>query len=477
MKVYAIAIFLIVSIAQVGAQNLIVDGTATHLIDFDQSQVEVNSDTFINKEISNKTVTNTTIKQQETATTYYDNIGSETCQELKTALYNLINNHTSVSYSSLWTHYQSTDDHLNDSGTEVIVWDMYSDNPSGMENEFTFVTEQCGNYQDEGDCYNREHTFPKSWWGGSTSQPQYTDIFTVVPTDGWVNGLRGNKPYGEAQDIPSTITTDNGCKAGSSTFNIPGYSGSVFEPTDDYKGDLARGYFYMATRYQDVIASWENNTTESSAVLDGSSYFVYEEWMLDLLIDWHNNDPVDQKELDRNEAIFAIQGNRNPFIDHPEYVAAVWSGCVIDSCIYVYTTANDGPGSLRAAIECAANFDIITFSPEVYNSTIILTTDSIVIDKNITLEAKATNNIRVSSVFPQVATLETVFKIENGAQASFIGFSIDGAFGLDGSAIRNEGMLTLEEMTITAGGNILTNSVLMNRPGSMLVVGGMNNIE
>ena len=258
---------------------------------------------------------------------YYASIGSETCENLKTALFNLIDGHTSVSYGSLWTHYQTTDDHLNDAGNEVIVWDMYSDNPSGAENEFTFVSEQCGTYQSEGDCYNREHTFPKSWWGGTTSPPQYTDIFTVVPADGWINGIRSNNPYGEVQSGTETQITANGCRLGSSSTNIPGYSGSVFEPRDDYKGDLARGYFYMATRYQNVIATWENSTTESSVVLDGTSYTVFEPWMVNLLTVWHNNDPVDQKEIDRNEAIYAIQGNRNPYIDHPEYVAAIWSGC------------------------------------------------------------------------------------------------------------------------------------------------------
>ena len=259
--------------------------------------------------------------------TYYSSIGNETCENLKTALHNLIKDHTVVSYNSLWTHYQTTDDHLNDAGSETIVWDMYSDNPSGSENEFTFVTEQCGTYQSEGDCYNREHTFPRSWWGGSTSEPQYTDIFAVVPADGWINGVRSNNPYGEVQGGTETQITNNGSKLGSSSTTIPGYSGSVFEPIDAYKGDLARGYLYMATRYEDVIATWENSNTESDAVLDGTSYTVFESWMLNLLISWHNNDPVDQKEIDRNEAIYGIQGNRNPFIDHPEYVALIWGNC------------------------------------------------------------------------------------------------------------------------------------------------------
>ena len=277
--------------------------------------------------LSSSPLTGSVSTQQSGNSNYYAGVGSETCANLKTVLHNLIDDHTSVSYGSLWTHYQTTDDHINDTGSETIVWDMYSDNPTGSENEFTFVAEQCGTYQGEGDCYNREHSFPKSWWGGSTSPAQYTDIFTVVPVDGWINGIRSNNPYGEVQSGTETHIMNNGTSLGSSSITIPGYSGSVFEPIDSYKGDLARGYFYMATRYEDVIAGWETNTTEADAVLDGTSDVVFEPWFLNMIINWHNNDPVDQKEIDRNESIYGIQGNRNPFIDHPEYVNLIWNNC------------------------------------------------------------------------------------------------------------------------------------------------------
>ncbi len=260
-------------------------------------------------------------------TGYYASIGNETCGDLKTALYNLIKGHSKKSYASLWTHYKTTDDRRNDSNTETIIWDMYSDNPTGPENEFSLGSDQCGTFAGEGSCYNREHTFPKSWWGGSTSPSQYTDIFTVVPSDGWVNSVRNNYPYGEVLAGTENQITNNGSKLGNSAITIPGYTGKVFEPTDAYKGDLARGYFYMATRYENVIASWENITPEANVVLDGSSFPVYEPWLINMLIDWHNSDPVSQKEIDRNESIFGIQGNRNPFIDHPEYVDLIWGSC------------------------------------------------------------------------------------------------------------------------------------------------------
>ena len=258
---------------------------------------------------------------------YYANIGNQCGGDLKTALYNLINAHTMVSYSSLWTHYQQTDDHLNDTGNEMIVWDMYSDNPTGSENEFTFVAEQCGSYSGEGSCYNREHSFPKSWWGGSSSVPMYTDLFTVVPVDGWINGIRNNNPYGEVLSGTEAHITNNGSRLGESAISIPNYTGSVFEPIDAYKGDLARGYFYMATCYENLISNWETTTVEANAVLDGTAFPAFETWMIDMLLAWHTADPVSSKEIERNETIYAIQGNRNPFIDHPEYANFIWGSC------------------------------------------------------------------------------------------------------------------------------------------------------
>ncbi len=261
------------------------------------------------------------------SSSYYSTIGNQTCADLKTALHGLIGGHTSVSYSALWTHYQTTDDRTNDAGNATIVWDMYSDNPNGSETEFTFVTDQCGSYAGEGSCYNREHSFPKSFWGGTTNNPMYTDMFTVVPVDGWINSVRNNHPYGEVVPGTESNITSNGSRTGTCAYTMPGYTGTVFEPIDAYKGDLARGYFYMATRYEDQIASWENFTAEGNAIMDGTAFPAYEPWFLNMLVSWHNLDPVSQKEIDRNEAIYGIQGNRNPFIDHPEYVAMIWGDC------------------------------------------------------------------------------------------------------------------------------------------------------
>ncbi len=238
---------------------------------------------------------------------YYDSAAGQTGSALHQSLHDIIDNHNSVSYSSLWTHYQTTDVKPNGK-----VWDMYSDVPGGTPAyEFTFGSDQCGNYSGEGSCYNREHSWPKSWFNDNS--PMSTDIFHVVPSDGYVNGQRSNYPYGEVAN--PTWTSTNGSKKGPNTY--PGYSGTVFEPIDTYKGDFARIYFYMSTRYLNEDSSWPG-----SPMADGAQL---EEWALNMMMEWHEADPVSQKEIDRNNDIYNyVQFNRNPFVDHPEYASYIW---------------------------------------------------------------------------------------------------------------------------------------------------------
>jgi endonuclease I len=230
---------------------------------------------------------------------YYNAAEGKKQLALKTALSQIITTgHTTNTYASLWTHFQITDKQPNGK-----VWDMYSDC------NFTFVSNQCGNYKSICDCYNREHSVPASWF--NDEYPMYADLFHLYPTDGKVNNYRGNYPFGETNGICYSIS-----KVGSCTF--PGYSGTVFEPSDEYKGDFARTYFYMATRYENQISKWE------SPMLTGKDNPVFTTWATNLLLKWHRNDPVSQKELDRNNAVYGIQYNRNPFIDYPEMVEHIW---------------------------------------------------------------------------------------------------------------------------------------------------------
>lgn len=248
---------------------------------------------------------------------YYDPASGLSGFPLKTALYNIIKNHTSISYSNLYSAYTTTDNY-----TGNKVWDMYSFTASGTAAYYftnsASSADQCGSYSGEGDCYNREHTTPSSWFNDAT--PMYSDLFNVYPTDGYVNNRRSNYPYGEVSS--ASWTSSNGSKLGSCSF--PGYSGTVFEPIDEFKGDIARTYFYMATRYENIVSSWPSNSTECAAFYAGNNTTTFKTWAVNLLYQWHVEDPVSQKEIDRNNAVYVIQHNRNPYIDHPEWVGAIW---------------------------------------------------------------------------------------------------------------------------------------------------------
>lgn len=190
--------------------------------------------------------------------TYYRNANGQKGKSLKTALFKIISNHKQLSYNNLWDAFKTTDKRA-----DGKVWDMYSNATS-----FTFGVDQAGSYSEEGDKYNREHSFPKSWFGDA--KPMYTDLVHLVPTDGYVNGRRSNYPFGETNG-GTYKSKNNFSKLGSCTY--PGYTGIVFEPNDEYKGDFARIYFYMATCYEDKIAGWKSD------MLGGNKYPAYKNWV------------------------------------------------------------------------------------------------------------------------------------------------------------------------------------------------------
>lgn len=243
---------------------------------------------------------------------YYTPAEGKNKKALLQSLHNIISDHENIGYKGLWTLYKTSDVRP---GTNII-WDIYS------TASFTVGRNQCGSYEEVGDCYNREHSFPKSWF--DDAQPMYSDAFHIYPTDGKVNNQRSNYPYGECSG-GTTLSAPAGIKAlgklGKST--TVGFNGTVFEPADEYKGDLARTYFYMATCYNDRIAGWSNNG-HAKDILAGNSYPVYKEWYLSLMLKWSRQDPVSQKEIDRNNAIYKAQHNRNPYIDHPELAEYIW---------------------------------------------------------------------------------------------------------------------------------------------------------
>jgi len=267
--------------------------------------------------------------------TYYQNADGKKGEALKTALCVIINPHTERTYKQLWTDFQSTD--MREDGK---VWDMYS-----SITNYEFGTDQAGNFSKEGDKYNREHSFPKSWFNDAT--PMYTDLFHLYPTDGTVNGKRDNHPFGEVAN-PSWTSAEGFSKLGTCTY--PGYSGTVFEPNDEYKGDFARTYFYMVTCYEEKLPNWYENNPESQPTLDGNTYPGLSSWQLEMLMKWAKNDPVSEKETNRNNAVYDIQQNRNPYIDYPGLEEYVWGDKKEEAFSYNNYGNTDGITNFRYTI-------------------------------------------------------------------------------------------------------------------------------
>lgn len=241
----------------------------------------------------------------------YDDLNRSEGKELKTKLYKVIGEPKTVDYGSLKDVYRDSD--VRSDGT---VWDIYGD--------FSYSFSDVGNYKNEGDTWNKEHSMPKSWFNDAS--PMYSDAFHIYPSDGKINGRRSNYPYGEVGTATYTYVTKNQAKTGITLTNklgkssISGYSGTVFEPDDIYKGDFARSYFYMVTAYEGRVASWKSEGTN----LGGTSYPGLNVWSLEMMLRWSLEDPVSQKEIDRNNAIYGHQHNRNPYIDNDSLACSVF---------------------------------------------------------------------------------------------------------------------------------------------------------
>ena len=260
-------------------------------------------------------------------TNYYNN-ATGLGYTLKTQLKTIITNgHSDQGYGSLWSAYATTD---RDFGigyeNDNSIVDMYSENPSGTDPYiFIYDTNQCGSYASEGDCYNREHLVPQAYWENVNVNPMKNDPHHVIPTDGKVNGVRDNFPFGKVNI--ASFTSQNGSKKGSNLNSgySAGYTGIVFEPIDEFKGDIARCLFYFATRYENQMAQFYSSASvQSKDMFDGSINQVFSATFLNILLQWNNDDPVSIKEVKRNNAIYAYQGNRNPYIDDNTYVTKIW---------------------------------------------------------------------------------------------------------------------------------------------------------
>jgi endonuclease I len=266
-----------------------------------------------------------TISWGQIPTGYY-NSATGTGYVLKTQLANIIDNHNDRNYSGLYTTYLTSDKdfYYENNGT---LLDMYTENPTGSECEFTYGVNQDDGSGGTSECdkYNREHLVPQSVFGSAT--PMYSDAHFVVPSDKYVNAQRGDLPFGVVN--VATNTYSNGSKRGSNLNSgySSGYTATVFEPIDEFKGDIARMLLYFATRYETEVAGW------NFTMFNNTSNQVFTSFGINVLLTWSNNDPVSAREIARNNAIYARQGNRNPYIDHPEYAMQIW-GSLLNTTSY-----------------------------------------------------------------------------------------------------------------------------------------------
>lgn len=256
---------------------------------------------------------------------YWSSVDGKSGSELWSAVSAATNKgFKSIGYNGLYSAYLKTDVYPSDSvGKAGKIWDMYGECVFSSGNT-------CGNYSGVCDCYNREHSIPQSWWGGGTGGIG-NDIFHVLPTDGKINGVRSNYEYGEVNGgtnwrgnyygAAGSWATDKKTIASTAGESVKG-SGNVFEPKDQYKGDWARGIMGTIVKWQQSNLTTGNNFFSGSYT--ASSYYGLTKKAVVLLMKWHREDPVSQKEIDRNNGIQATQGNRNPFIDYPYLAEYIW---------------------------------------------------------------------------------------------------------------------------------------------------------
>ena len=233
---------------------------------------------------------------------YYYFVKNKKKAELKTAIHTYCAPMKELDYGGgpgfTWEGFFSTDRRA-----DSTVIDMYSN----TVRKFTGFSAVSG--------MHIEHSFPKSWWGAYPNNA-YKDLFHLYPADASANESKNNLPLGEVTGTPGF---DNGVtKTGKNGFETT-YTDACFEPADEFKGDFARSYFYIASVYENLAP-----LMQSPMVITGSAYPFWKPWAIDLLLKWNKQDPVSAKELTRIEAVYAIQGNRNPFIDYPNLAEYIW---------------------------------------------------------------------------------------------------------------------------------------------------------
>ena len=243
---------------------------------------------------------------------YYKNLKDLSGAQLKDSLRKQIYPNKTLTYgsgdNSTWSGFYQTDSFL------------------GEDNKLQFYFAESAS---ELSCsavsgMNIEHSFPKSWWGGSTNTA-YKDLYNLMPCESKINNSKQNYAMGKVTSPNSSKS--NGCTTIGTGPNSKGTSVSLWEPADEWKGDFARGYFYMVTAYADL--TWQSNGLDMLENEEDEDHWpTLQQWAYELLLQWCRQDPVDQIEIDRNEAVYNIQGNRNPFVDFPNLAEYIWGDSI-----------------------------------------------------------------------------------------------------------------------------------------------------
>lgn len=299
---------------------------------------------------------------------YYDGTAGLTGYALKTKLHDIISaKNINWHYGDLPNLYSQTDldkyyDH--DASNTTYLLDIYSEIPSGPDSyEYTSANLLSGAGATEGLGYNREHAVPQSTFG--SNYPMYSDLHFVIPTDARINNLRNNYPYGIGN---STIhyTFSNTSKIANSAIPNYAYTNRVYEPIDEFKGDIARMLLYFAVRYEDKLPSFNYSTNANPAAdrsaLDGTAERGFDAPYIAMLLQWNQQDPVSPREIDRNNSVYILQNNRNPFVDHPQWVNAIWTQTPD-------TVAPQAPLNLNSG-QTGAYFTNLTWTPSTSNDVI-----------------------------------------------------------------------------------------------------------
>ena len=268
---------------------------------------------------------------------YYDAIQGKKGEALKTALFQIIKGGERLNYGPNTYHSSNNPPQwqvgdikaygtwhgfqLADQLSNGCVWDMYST----TKRYFPIKGGSAAGM-------DIEHSLPKSWWGG-TENDAYTDLYHLNPADRVANNNKSNYP-------PGILNDSN--KVNNGVFFMgqdKEWNGFAFCVIDEYKGDFARAYFYVATAYHDM--KWD---AAYSKYVTNDSYLTFTPYLVNVLLQWHRIDPVSEKEISRLDAVSSIQHNRNPYIEYPELVEYIWgnkSGETVDLASLTLTTSED----------------------------------------------------------------------------------------------------------------------------------------